>query len=128
MSLQVHKAPQGLLQHEIDIRQHRLITDEDATLGGEDAGPNPHDLLDAALGACTALTLTLYAKRKGMALQDVRVTITHDETPGLYRLHRQVELIGSLDDAQRTRLIEIANKCPIHKVLAGSIEIDTSLA
>ena len=116
-----------MLQHQIDIRSHHIITDEDATVGGEDAGPSPHDLLDAALGACTALTLTLYAKRKGMVLQDVRVTMTHDESPGLYQLHRRVELIGDLSDAERTRLLEIANKCPIHKVLSGKIEIDSAL-
>jgi putative redox protein len=127
-AITIRKAPQGNLQYELAIREHRLVVDEDASLGGDDAGPNPHDLLDSSLAACTALTLTLYAKRKGFALQDVRVSISHEESPGHYKLIRQIELVGELNDEQRQRLLEIANKCPLHRILTGKIEIETAPA
>jgi putative redox protein len=126
-TITIRKAPQGNLQHELAIRGHRLIVDEDASLGGDDAGPNPHDLLDSSLAACTALTLTLYAKRKGFDLKDVRVSITHEESPGYYKLNRKIELVGDLNEEQRARLLEIANKCPLHRILSGKIEVQTAL-
>jgi putative redox protein len=124
MDVKIHKG-QGKLQHIIEIGQHRLLTDESPQHGGEDTGPSPHDLLAASLGACTALTLTLYARHKELPLQDVQVRIEHDQEGGAYVLKRHIHYVGDLDAAQRARLTEIANKCPIHKVLSGEIRIVT---
>ncbi|WP_025918350.1 OsmC family protein [Herminiimonas sp. CN] len=124
MDITVRKG-QGKLQHIIDIGPHRLLTDEPLQHGGEDTGPNPHDLLAASLGACTALTLTLYARRKEMNLQDVQVRIEHGQQGDAYVFNRHIHYVGALDGAQRARLTEIANKCPIHKVLFGDIRIVT---
>ncbi len=124
MNVKVYKG-QGALQHLIDIGPHRILTDESPQHGGEDTGPSPHDLLAASLGACTALTLTLYARRKELPLQDVQVRIEHGQQGDSYVLTRHIHYVGDLDAAQRARLTEIANKCPIHKVLSGEIRIVT---
>ncbi len=123
----VQKAADGKLKQRIDANGIELFADVAAEHGGDGAGPDGHGLLDAALGACTALTITMVARRKQIPLTDARVTITHREEQGVYHLQRQVELIGALSDEQRAYLLGIANKCPIHKVLSGRIEIDTSL-
>ena len=116
----------GKLQHIIDIGPHRLLTDEPADIGGEDTGPAPHELLAAALGACTALTVTLYARHKNFDLQDVTVRVEHAQQGDVYVLTRHIEYIGQLDQDQRARMTAVANKCPIHKVLSGSIQIVTN--
>lgn len=128
MTIRVHKAPIGKLAQTIEIDPHTLLTDVGTADGGEDLAPDPHDLLDAALGACTALTLKLFAARKGWPLENADVAITHEESPGHYRLRRTVTLHGDLDEAQRQKLLEIANKCPIHRVLTGEITVETALA
>lgn len=125
--IQVHKAPQGALQQEIQVRANRVIADEEPAIGGDDAGLSPHDLLDAALGACTAMTVTMVARRKQMPLEDVRVEITRDEKDGVYKLFRKVEFVGTLTDEQRAYLLGIANKCPIHKALNGKFDIATEM-
>ncbi len=93
----------------------------DATLS------NPHDLLDSALAACTTLTLQIYARRKGYDLQSVRVTVSHEEAPGVYKLVRHIELRGNLEEKVREDLLRVANKCPVHKSLSAQISIDTTL-
>lgn len=128
MSIRVHKAPVGKLAQTLEIDPHTLLSDANEEEGGDDLAPNPHALLDAALGACTALTLKLYAERKQWPLVNADVVITHEETPGHYRLQRVITLQGALSEEQRSRLLEIANKCPIHRVLTGEIAIDTALA
>ncbi|HEX4873102.1 MAG TPA: OsmC family protein [Nevskiaceae bacterium] len=125
--IEVRKAPEGRLKQQIRQGEKTWFADVSATLGGEDAGPDPHDLLDSALGACTALTVTMVARRKQMPLEDVRVEIRHIETEGLYRLERQIELVGPLTPEQRQYLLGIANKCPIHKVMQGRFEVETQL-
>jgi putative redox protein len=125
--IKVHKAADGAFKQVIEVRANTLVSDVPAAVGGEDAGPEPHDLLDAALGACTAITVTMVARRKQMPLEDVRVEVTREEAGGLYTLSRRVELVGALDDAQRAYLLGIANKCPIHKALTGRFEIRTEL-
>ncbi|MDF2446200.1 MAG: OsmC family peroxiredoxin [Moraxellaceae bacterium] len=127
MSIRVHKAPIGKLAQTIESDPHTLLTDVNAADGGDDLAPDPHALLDSALGACTALTVKMYAARKGWPLENADVVITHEESPGHYRLLRQVTLRGELTEEQRTRLLEIANKCPIHRVLSGEISIETEL-
>lgn len=125
--VRVLKASDGALQQRIEVGRHVLVADVPAELGGDDAGPGPHDLLDAALGACTALTVTLVARRKQLPLRDVRVQISHEESGGVYRMSRTIELVGDLSGEQREFLLGIANKCPVHKTLMGHFEINTGL-
>jgi putative redox protein len=123
----VHKAADGKLKQQISNGRNQLFSDEPVDVGGDDAGLAPHELLDAALGSCTALTVTMVARRKQMPLTDVRVEITHESADGVYRMHRSIELVGSLSDEQKTYLMGIANKCPVHRTLSGKIEIDSVL-
>jgi putative redox protein len=124
MEIRVHRG-QGKLQHVIDIGPHRLLTDVPEELGGEDTGPEPHDLLAAALGACTALTVTMYARRKGWLLDDIDVRIEHGKVEQAYVLTRRIAYIGQLSAEQRDMLTAVANKCPVHTTLAGEIRIVT---
>ena len=125
MEINVHRGA-GKLQHIIDIGRHHLLADEPVEVGGEDTGPAPHDLLAASLGACTALTVTLYARHKGFDLQDVQVRIAHAQQGDAYVFNRQIHYVGALDDAQRARMTAVANKCPIHKLLSGQFNIITT--
>lgn len=115
------------LQYRIRIGKHELLADAPEALGGDDSGPEPHDLLGAALAACTALTVTMYARRRGMQLNDVRVTIDHGQQDGAYELRRHIEFVGQLSQEERERLLDIANKCPVHKALSGTIRIQTDV-
>jgi len=118
----------GKLGQDIEIGTHKLRADERADKGGDDNGPEPHELLAAALGSCTAMTLKLYAERKGWPLRDVRVRVSGAPADGKYVMSRTLTLTGELDDEQRQRLVEIAEKCPVHKTLAGEIVINTTEA
>jgi len=126
MEIRLHKG-QGKLQYVIEIGEHRLLTDEPASVGGEDTGPDPHDLLAASLGACTALTLTLYARRKQMDLQDLDVRIRHAKEGDAYVFRRTIAYIGNLSLEDKQRLTEIAEKCPVHRTLMGQIQITTEM-
>jgi putative redox protein len=121
----------GLLQR-ISIGPHTLHSDVSVELGGEGAGPEPHDLFDAALGACKALTLALYAKQRGLPLEGLDVKLSRDdsqERQGIYRLDVELTLHGALDDAQRQQLLRIADKCPIHKLMTSSeVQVSTQLS
>jgi putative redox protein len=123
----VKKAQDGKLKQEIKVGNQTLYSDEMPSIGGDDQGPNPHDLLNASLGACTALTVLMVARRKQWPLQDVRVEIAHEETDTSYTMHRNVELVGDLTAEQRQYLLGIANKCPIHRALHKKFEISTEL-
>jgi putative redox protein len=123
----VHKAADGKLKQHISNGRSEIFSDEPEAVGGDDQGLAPHELLDAALGSCTALTVTMVARRKQMPLTDVRVEVTHDSADGMHRMHRRIELVGTLSDEQKTYLLGIANKCPVHKTLSGKIEIDSAL-
>lgn len=118
----------GKLQQVITIGRHQLLSDAPEALGGEDSGAEPHDLLAAALAACTTLTVTMYARRKDMALEDVRVRITHGPKEGGYAFQRHIDYVGALGPEERQRLTDIANKCPVHKTLSGTIHIETVAA
>ena len=115
----------GKYGQRLDDGRHVLTADEPAALGGDDAGPSPHELLLMALGACTAITLRMYAARKGWALEDVSVALSLTSKPE-ERIERRVTLTGTLDAAQRARLIEIANACPVHRTLTRGVPIATS--
>jgi len=124
MEVTTHRGT-GPLQQVIQIGQHQILSDIARTSGGEDSGPEPHDILAAALAACTALTVNLYARRKGYALDDVQVSIRHGQEGAAYALHRTIRYLGALSDEEKARLTEIANKCPVHKTLSGQIDITT---
>ena len=113
------------LAQQITIGPHHVLADEEIEKGGTDTGPEPHELLLAALGVCTSMTLRLYADRKGWPLQSVRVTLGGATEDTRYAITRRIILEGDLDSAQRQRLIEIANKCPVHRTLTGEVVITT---
>lgn len=121
----------GLLQR-ISIGPHTLHSDVSVELGGAGSAPDPHDLFDAALGACKALTLALYAKQRGLPLEGLDVKLNRDdsqERQGIYRLDVELTLHGALDDAQRQQLLRIADKCPIHKLMTSSeVQVSTQLS
>jgi len=127
MEVTTHRGT-GPLQQVVEIGPHRILTDVAPAFGGEASGPEPHDILAAALAACTTLTVNLYAKRKGWQLDDVRVTIRHGQEGNTYALHRHIEYVGALSSEDKARLTEIANKCPVHKTLSGQITITTEAA
>lgn len=123
---------QGRYQQEVRLGQHSLIADEPVSAGGEDAGPAPFDFLMAGLGACTSMTLRMYAERKEWPLTGISVSLSHDriEIDGILRerITRTIDLNGSLSEAQRTRLLEIAGKCPVHRALSQPFMLDCQLA
>ncbi|MDB5460845.1 MAG: osmotically inducible protein OsmC [Caulobacteraceae bacterium] len=122
---------QGGLQVLITAGPARFVADEPVELGGTDLGPTPHDLVSAGLAACTSQTLRLYAKRKAWPLGPVRVTVTHSRDPALSPpdlFTRVVSLRGPLDDEQRARLLEIAERCPVHLMLTRGASVSTSLS
>lgn len=111
----------------VTIGSHVLTSDEPRDAGGDDRGPAPHELLVAALGACTAMTLQAYARRKGWPLERVRVHLGGGRQGDAFHIARAIALEGPLSDEQRTRLREIAEKCPVHRTLTGTIHIATEL-
>jgi len=124
---------------DIEAGRHRLVADEPVESGGTDTGPSPYDLLLAALGACTSMTVSMYARRKQWPLEAVRVRLQHAKIHAqdcaecetkegmLDRIEREITLTGPLDAAQRGRLLEIANRCPVHRTLVSEIDIRTRL-
>ena len=125
----------GNMRQQIDAGAHTLYADEPAGVGGDDAGPNPYELMLGALGACTSMTLQMYARRKQWPLEDVVVRLSHrrdyardceecDEKPvQIDLIERRITLAGPLDDEQRERLMEIAQKCPVHRTMVGTIKV-----
>ncbi|TXH35451.1 MAG: OsmC family protein [Rhodospirillaceae bacterium] len=132
-------AGEGKFPHLISAHGHLLRADEPVEVGGTDSGPSPYDLLLASLGACTAMTLRLYAKQKNWPLENAEVTLRHSKVHALDCaecekseqkidfIERKLRLEGPLDEAQRKRLIEIADKCPVHRTLTSDIRIETSI-
>ena len=122
---------QGRYQQTVEIGQHRLIADEPVNVGGNDAGPAPFDFLMAGLGACTSMTSRMYAERKGLSLTGISVALRHStiDVDGRSRdqISRDITLSGELSDEARQRLLEIANKCPVHRALTQSVMIESRL-
>ncbi|MGI9432530.1 MAG: OsmC family protein, partial [Myxococcota bacterium] len=135
----VREAELGRLAQEITAGPHRLRADEPRKLGGDDTGPTPYGLLLAALGACTTMTLRMYAKHKKWPLESVDVTLRHDkihardcaecetETGKIDRIEKEIALVGPLSEEQRTRLLEIADRCPVHRTLHSEVRVETAL-
>ena len=135
-SVVVSGSPAGFAQ-EISAGAHHLTADEPVSAGGTDTGPGPYDLLLASLGACTSMTVAMYARRKGWPLEHVTVSLRHSriyasdcadcETKAgmLDRIERDIQFIGPVTPEQRSKLLEIADKCPVHRTLTSEISILT---
>jgi uncharacterized OsmC-like protein/alpha-beta hydrolase superfamily lysophospholipase len=133
----VRETGRGRFQQEITVGVHRFLADEPVEVGGLDSGPGPYDFVLAGLGACTAMTLRVYAERKALPLERVTVELTHSRIHAadcadcetkegmLDRIERAIALRGALDAEQRRRLLEIADKCPVHRTLTSEIDIRT---
>ncbi len=128
----------GKFQNEVQAGRHMMIADEPADVGGMDSGPNPYDFLLAALGTCTSMTMQMYADHKGLALEGIEVELHHEKIHAsdcadcetkegmLDEITRAITILGpKLTEEQRAKLIEIANKCPVHKTLHGEVRIQT---
>ena len=132
----------GKFGTEVYAGKHRFIADEPRTYGGEESGPTPYDLLLASLGTCTAMTMKMYADRKGLPFSGTTIRLTHErdhhvdcdhceeegEGAHVQALNREIELHGELSDAEQAKLIEIADKCPVHRTLEGHLHIHTKQA
>ena len=118
-------------RHILKIRGHEIAVDASPAGGGTDAGPTPHDLYDASLAACKALTVLLYAQRKGIPVEEIEVAVDRDdseERQGVYRLDSSLRVTGDLSEAQRAELLRVAGKCPVHRLMTEvKTEIDTRL-
>jgi putative redox protein len=124
---------------EIQAGRHSLVSDEPEDVGGDDAGPSPYDLLLSALGSCTGMTLRMYADRKEWPLDETIVRLTHDKIHAedcehcdtdegrVDQIEREIEVRGALSEEQRDRLLEIANKCPVHRTLHSEVDVRSSL-
>lgn len=133
----VAETGEGRYAQRVNAGGHTWAADEPESSGGTDTGPDPYALLLSALGACTSITLRMYAERKGWRLHNCTVTLNHDrlhtqdcencETSSGYvdRIVREIHLEGDLDDKQRARLLAIADKCPVHRSLTSEIVIET---
>jgi len=119
------------LQHEAKIGNQTLILDEPKEVGGDDKGPSPYEVMLAALGACTSMTMLMYARKKGWDLQDVEIDLSHEKihaedcstcetkTGRLDKITRDIRIRGNINDEQKNRLLEIAELCPVHKTLTS---------
>ncbi|MET0471644.1 MAG: bifunctional alpha/beta hydrolase/OsmC family protein [Xanthobacteraceae bacterium] len=133
----VRETRRGRFQQQVTVGRHRFLADEPASVGGLDSGPGPYDLVLAGLGACTAMTLRLYAERKALPLERVTVELSHSRVHAadcetcetkegmIDRIERAIALRGNLDPQQRERLLEIADKCPVHRTLTSEVDIRT---
>ncbi len=130
---------EGRYPLDIFAGRHRLRADEPREAGGDDTGPSPYELLSAALASCTAMTLRMYAERKGWDIGRIHVAVRHEKIhardcadcetrEGLIdRFERVIEIEGSATEEQRARLLEIADRCPVHRTLTGEVRIETRL-
>src|ERR1700722_1394163 len=122
MAITIVRDQTALMRHEVRVGSHTFAADVSIGDGGEGLGPNPHDLYDAALGACESLTVLWYANRKGIPVEDIEVTVERDqseERTGTYRLHSRLKIGGKLTDAQRQELLSVASKCPVSKLMTS---------
>jgi len=132
MTIQIVRDRSHKMKHTVHVRQHSFAIDEPASNGGEDEGFTPHDVYDSALGACKAMTVLWYAQRKQIPVEDIQVNVERDdsqERQGVYRLRVTLSVTGALTEAQRQELLNVANKCPVHKLMTlATTEVQTELA
>jgi putative redox protein len=132
VTIQVIRDRRARMRHEIHIGRNSFAADVSVEEGGEGSAPSPHDLYDAALGACTALTVLWYAKLKNMPVEDITVCVDRDasqERTGIYRLNAVLTVTGDLTAGQRQDLLRAAEKCPVHKLMTEvTTEITTTLS
>ena len=119
---------------EIEAGPHNLVSDVSEELGGGQKGPNPHQLMLSSLGACTSITVQMYAQRKGWKLEDVTINLTEEKVPDpenpsrtMPKIVREITLTGDLSEEEIAQLTKIADKCPIHKLMTGPKEIATNV-
>jgi putative redox protein len=119
----------GKFRHDIEIRNHGLHADEPKEHGGDDAAPNPQELLAASLASCTAITMEMYAERKGWDIGDVVVDVDYEpaQRGSPTKFHMVVKLPSDLPEEQREKLMTIAAKCPVHRTLEGEVMFDERL-
>jgi uncharacterized OsmC-like protein/alpha/beta superfamily hydrolase len=117
----------GGYRTEVAVRTHRFVIDEPLPLGGTDEGPTPYEVLWAALSGCTAITVRMYAARKDWPLEEIGIRIRHSKEAGRDHVVQELTLKGSLDAEQRSRLLEIAGRCPVHRSLERGVEVTTEL-
>jgi len=143
-SIVVAETGKGKFQNSVAVGHHQLVADEPVSVGGLDSGPNPYDFLAIALGTCTAMTLRLYAEHKKLDLGRLTISVTHGKVPvehcqdcgnaidgragKIDRFERLITVDGGIDAALADRLIEIANKCPVHRTLASGVAVVTRVA
>jgi putative redox protein len=130
MNISLRKHSNGSYAQDLMIGAHTLIADAPVNIGGDDLGPGPHELFDASLASCKAITLMMFAKRQGMKLESVDVDIVRDasrERDGIYHLNVTLELHGELTDEERAKLLDVANRCPIHRLMTqATITVETT--
>jgi uncharacterized OsmC-like protein len=143
-SIVVTETGNGKFQNSVAVGHHQLLADEPASVGGLDSGPNPYDFLAIALGTCTSMTLRLYAEHKQLDLGRLTIIVTHGKVPvehcqdcgnaiegragKIDRFERLISVEGGIDAALADRLIEVANKCPVHRTLGSCVAVVTSVA
>jgi putative redox protein len=113
----------GTFRHEVEIREHELLADEPEENGGDDAGPSPQELLAASLASCTAITMEMYADRKGWAVGELEVNVNYEpaQRGSPTKFEMQVRMPKELPEEQREKLMQIAAKCPVHRTLEGEV-------
>ena len=131
MPIELKRDRSAAMAQLLTIRSHALVADGSEAEGGADSGPSPHDLYDAALGACKALTVMWYARKKGIPVDDIHTVVERDdsgERSGVYRLATKLKIQGDLTDAQLHELQAVAHKCPVHKLMSTvTTEITTNV-
>lgn len=131
MTIELKRDLTAAMAQQLQIRSHSFTADVSEAEGGADTGPSPHDLYDAALGACKALTVMWYARKKGIPVEDIHTRIERDdsqERSGVYKLAARMQVKGDLTDAQLQELHAVAQKCPVHKLMTTvTTEITTEL-
>ncbi len=126
----IDETGKGRFQLDVQVGSSSFVVDEPVQVGGLGSGPNPYDLLSAALGACTLMTIRLYAERHSWPLEKVRLKVTHhrDSLQVKDRFVREIELTGPLDDMQRAKLLDIAMRCPVSLTLERGSTVETKFA
>jgi putative redox protein len=125
----VARRENGTLRHDVEVRDHRVTADEPEDRGGGDAGPSPQELLAASLASCTAITIEMYADRKGWDIGEVVVDVDYEpaQRGSPTKFHMTVELPKELPEDQRERLLQIAARCPVHRTLEGEVMFDEKI-